>query len=66
MGVGGREKNLKWLGEINKLDTVFCCLSYVVNISHTNAFRKCLLCTYMRLFINQHTLVVCVQKLFIN
>lgn len=52
MGVGGREKNLKWLGEINKFDIVFCCLSYVVNISYINVFRKCLLCIYMRLFIN--------------
>lgn len=48
MGVSGGEKNPKWLRDVNKGDPVFCCLSFVVSTSHTDAFKKCRLCTYMR------------------
>lgn len=48
MGVSGGERNPKWLREVNKLDTVFCCLSSVVNTNHTHALGKCRLHTYMR------------------
>ena len=48
MGVSGGEKNPKWLRDVNKGDPVFCSLSSVVSTSHTDAFRKCRLRTYMR------------------